>query len=312
MLQDAENIQAAQSDTRRLKVAWNGECWIVDIVDCEELVAGLKKILRGWDLVELAVSDSIQPAMVITREGDTYDWMLPSGRLTAKDLFGRPESTTSALSDVHYLLNGWFVDRFSEYFTLHCAAVRFADGVVLFPGGHRAGKSLLTAALAAGGHMVFGDDVVAIDPAANEALALGMLPRVRLPLPPQAMGGKLRKFLDTHAALADVEQQYLDLGPDRLADIGTSLPIRAVVQLKRSNKSGPASLADVTGGAALRALISQNYSTAMPASVVFDHLHNIVSAASCHTMSYHSVEDAVSVLETAFAQNPATEIGAGQ
>lgn len=312
MLQDAENIQVAQSDTRRLKIGWNGECWIVDIVGCDELFSGLKEILRGWDLVELAASDSVEPAMVITRQGDIYDWLLPSGRLTAHDLFGRPESIASALSDVHYLLNGWFVDRFSEYFTLHCAAVRFADEVVLFPGGHRAGKSLLTVALAAGGHMVFGDDVVAIDPAANEALALGMLPRVRLPLPPQAMGRKLRDFLDTHATLGDVEQQYLDPGPDRLADIGMSLPIRAIVQLKRSNKAGPASLADVSRGVALRALISQNYSTAMPASVVFDHLHNIVSAASCHTMTYHSVEDAVSVLETAFAQSPVVQTGAGQ
>lgn len=309
MLQDAENIQVCQSATRRLKIGWNGVHWIVDTVACDDVCAGLKRILRGWDVSETAATDSIKPTMVISRKGDSYDWKLPGGSLTAKKLFGCPETAASAVSDVHYLLNGWFVDRFSDYFTLHCAAVKLGDGVVLFPGRHRAGKSLLTVALAARGHMVFGDDVVAIDPAESTALALGMLPRVRLPLPPQAIGQDLHEFLESHVMLGDVEQQYLDLDSGRLAGIGTSLPITAIVQLKRSNKTGPASLSDIAGGAALRALISQNYSTAMPASTVFDHLHTIVSGASCHTMTYHRIEDAVSALETAFDQGAVDDTG---
>ncbi|MGI9511699.1 MAG: hypothetical protein ACR2OL_02255 [Anderseniella sp.] len=312
MLQDTKIVHTTQRDSRRLKVGWNGVHCIVDTVACDDVCAGVKGILRGWDVTEVAVTDRVNPSMVISRNGDRYDWKLPGSSLTAEKLFGCPETAASAVSDVHYLLNGWFVDRFPDYFTLHCAAIRLGDGVVLFPGGHRAGKSLLTVALAAAGHMAFGDDVVAIDPAANKALALGMLPRIRLPLPPQAVDRRLRDFLDDNAMLGDVEQQYLDLDPGRLAEIGKSLPIKAVVQLKRSNKAGPASLADITHGAALRALISQNYSTGMPASTVFDHLHNIVSGASCHTMTYHRIEDAVSALETAFDHAPVDQTGTGQ
>ncbi|NNJ76117.1 MAG: hypothetical protein HKP56_13270 [Anderseniella sp.] len=312
MLQGAEKTEAVQTNARRLKIGWNGEHWIVDVVGCDDLFSGLRRILRGWDIAEQPVTASIEPAMVFTRGGDLYDWKLPAGELTAKKLYGCPESIASAVSDFHYLFNGWFVDRFQEYFTLHCAAVRLGDGVVLFPGGHRAGKSLLTVALAAGGHMVFGDDVVAIDPAGNKALALGMLPRIRLPLPPQAVGQTLRDFLDTHAILGDVEQQYLDLEAGQLAEVGKALPIKAIVQLKRLNKAGSASLEGVTHGAALRALIRQNYSTGMPASSVFDHLHKIVSGASCHRMTYHRVEDAVSVLEAAFDQRSGDRSGVGQ
>jgi len=312
MLQHVDKTHAVHSGTRRLNIGWAGVQWLVDVVNCEDLFAELKKILRGWDITEQPVTDVVEPAMVISRLGDIYDWKLPANGLTAKDLFGKPESIASAVSDFHFLFNGWFTDHFQEYFTLHCAAVKLGDGVVLFPGGHRAGKSLLTVALAAGGHTVFGDDVVAIDPAASNALALGMLPLIRLPLPPQAVNRSLRDFLDRHAMLGDVEQQYLDLDSSRLAEVGKSLPIKAVVQLKRSNRAGPASLADITNGAALRALISQNYSTGMPASTVFDHLHAIVSDASCHTMAYHRIEDAVSVLETAFDQRRAEQTGAGQ
>ena len=312
MLQDAEKFQPVQSDIRRLKIGWNGAYWVVDIVSCGELLAGIKAILRGWDVAEQAVTDSIQPAVVFSRNSGKNDWKFPGGGLTAKELFGCPESTASAISDFHYLLNGWFVDQFQEYFTLHCAAVQLGVGIVLFPGGHRAGKSLLTVALAARGHMVFGDDVVAIDPTANKALALGMLPRIRLPLPPQAVDRNLRDFLDRHAIFGDVEQQYLDIEASYLAEVGRLLPIKAIVQLKRSNKAGPASLSDVTNGTAMRALIARNYSTGMPASSGFDHLHKIVSGTSCHAMTYHRIEDAVSVLETAFHEKLSGQTGVGQ
>ncbi len=312
MLQHAVKIETVQTDTRRLKIGWNGVHWIVDVVGCEGLFADLQKILRGWNIVEQPVTETIEPAMVFSRVGDVYDWKLPANDLTAEKLFGYPESTAGAVRDFHFLFNGWFGDEFQQYFALHCAAVMVGDGVVLFPGAHRAGKSLLTVALAASGHMVFGDDVVAIDPAGNKALSLGMLPRIRLPLPPQAVGQDLRDFLDMHAILGDDEQQYLDLEAGQLAHVGKSLPIKAIVQLKRSNKAGSASLDDVTNGSALRALICQNYSTGMPASSVFDHLHRIVEGASCHCMTYHKIDDAVSLLEAAFDRRVSDQTGVGQ
>lgn len=312
MLQHVHNASVFQTGTRRLKIGWDGAHWIVDVEGCEDLFAGLKTILRGWNITEQPVTGMAEPAMVFRKSGDTYDWTLPASGMTAKNLFGKPESIASAVSDFHYLFNGWFTDRFREYFTLHCAAVWLGDGVVLFPGGHRVGKSLLTVALAAHGHMVFADDVVAIEPAGGNAMALGMLPRIRLPLPPQAIGVQLRDFLDRHAILDDVEQQYLDLSEDRMAEVGRTSPITAIVQLKRSNKTGPASMDEQTNGAAMRALIAQNYSTAMPASSVFDHLSEIVSGASCHCMTYHKVEDAVSVLEAAFARRSDRQTGVGQ
>lgn len=312
MSQDAVKIQTVQTDTRRLKIGWNGVHWIIDVVGCEYLFADLQRILRGWNIVEQPVTATIEPAMVFSRVGDVYDWKLPANDLTATKLFGYPESTAGAVRDFHFLFNGWFGDEFPRYFTLHCAAVKVGDGVILFPEGHRAGKSLLTVALAASGHMVFGDDVVAIDPVENKVLSLGMLPRIRLPLPPQAVGQDLRDFLDRHAILGDAEQQYLDLQAGQMAEAGKSLPINAIVQLNRSNKAGSASLVDVTDGAALRALICQNYNTDMPASSVFDHLHRIVEGASCHCMTYQKVDDAVSLLEAAFDRRVSDQTGVGQ
>ena len=312
MSQDAVKTQTVQTDTRRLKIGWNGVHWIVDVVGCEDLFADLQKILRGWNVVEQPVTEAIEPAMVFSRIGDVYDWKLPANDLTAKRLFGYPESNASAVRDFHFLFNGWFGDEFQQYFTLHCAAVKVGDGVILFPGGHRAGKSLLTVALAASGHMVFGDDVVAIDPVTNKVLSLGLLPRIRLPLPVQAITSVLRESLSKHSIVGDAEQQYLDLEAGQMAQVGKSSPVKAIVQLKRSNKAGPARLDDATNGAALRALICQNYSTDMPASSVFDHLHRIVEGASCHCMTYHKIDDAVSLLEAAFDRRVSDQTGVGQ
>ncbi|WP_108882326.1 hypothetical protein [Anderseniella sp. Alg231-50] len=312
MLQVPEKTQAAQAETRRLKIGWNGVHWIVDVAGCGDLFSDLQKILRGWDIVEQPVTATIKPAMVFSRMGDVYDWRLPANDLTAENLFGCPESNAGAVRDFHFLFNGWFGDEFQQYFTLHCAAVKVGDGVILFPGGHRAGKSLLTVALAANGHTVFGDDVVAIDPVTTEVLSLGLLPRIRLPLPLQAITSELRQTLNKHSILGDAEQQYIDLAAGQMAEVGRSSPVKAIVQLKRTNKTGAASLDDMTNGAALRSLISQNYSTGMPASSVFDHLHKIVEGASCHCMTYHKVDDAASLLEAVFDCQPGDQSGVGQ
>ena len=80
------------------------------------------------------------------------------------------------------------------------------------------------------------------------------------------------------------------------------------VNLKRMNRPVAADLASTTAASALRALIRQNYSRNLPASELFDDLISLVSQASCHDLSYHQVDEAVTSLEQQFAgpqQQPA-------
>ena len=291
------------TDTRRLTIRWNDFHWCVDVIDCHELITGFRHILRGWDVSEISVTKSDDPAMVFWKSGKGYDWVSSWEKQTASDLYGKPESIVAAVCDFHYLSMGWIVDRFDNLLTLHCAGVEFNNGVVLFPGTHRAGKSLLSVALSARGHRIFGDDVLAINPQKGTALGLGMLPRVRLPLPPQAAGKELRDFIVSNTAMRDDEHLYVELDNDRLANAGQSLPIHAIVQIRRTNKKTPASIEPVATGSALRALISQNYNTSMQASHLFDHLERIAKGVATYSLTYHRIEDAITVLEDCLADN---------
>lgn len=69
-----------------------------------------------------------------------------------------------------------------ELLGLHCGSVEVNGRLVLFPESSKAGKSTLTVAFAAAGYRIFGDDVLGLT-AHGEGVAMGVAPRLRLPLP---------------------------------------------------------------------------------------------------------------------------------
>lgn len=292
----------------RTRISWKDETWFVDTVDCPEVAGGINSILSGWNVRQVAVCPDVRPDMSFTRSGKVYDWQMIDDGLAAAEVFDRPDSVAAAVSDFHYMFNEWLVATFTGYFTLHCAAVQFGHGVVLFPGQHRAGKSLITVGLAARGHCVFADDVLAIDRHSGHAVSLGTQPRLRLPLPAQAISPDLAGFIAAHGGVADSCQQYLHLPPALLAPIGASLPVVAIVGLRRLNARQPAHLSPSGASTALRALIAQNYSHNVPASEVFDRLHAVAVGAECHTLTYSSLDSALALLETEFGGADATPL----
>jgi len=300
MNQGAQNELLPDGSTCRLGISWKDESWIVDTAGCHEVAAGIGSILSGWDVQQLPVNADVLPGMRFTRSGDAYDWQMSDDGLAADAVFGRPQSVVTAVSDFHYMFNDWIVERYTDYFTLHCAAVELGGGVVLFPGQHRAGKSLISVGLASRGHRVFADDVLAIDRHSGNVVSLGTQPRLRMPLPAQAIGPGLAAFIARHAGLADADQQYLRLPPRLLAPVGAARPVVAIVGLRRLNARQPANLSPSATSNALRALIAQNYSHNLPASQVFDKLHAIAARADCRTLTYSNLDNALTLLETAF------------
>jgi hypothetical protein len=300
MYRTAQNEFLPNGSIGRIGIGWKDESWIVDTAGCHEVAAGISSILNGWDLQQLPVSADVRPHMRFSRSGQSYDWQMCDDGLAAAEVFGRPDSVVAAVSDFHYMFNEWIVERYSDYFTLHCAAVELGGGVVLFPGQHRAGKSLISVGLASRGHRVFADDVLAIDRHSGAAVSLGTQPRLRLPLPAQAIGLGLAEFIAKHAGLADADQQYLRLPSDLLAPVGAARRVVAIVGLRRLNARQPASLSPSGTSNALRALITQNYSHNLPASQAFDKLHAIAARADCQTLTYSNLDSALTLLETAF------------
>ena len=69
-------------------------------------------------------------------------------------------------------------------------------------------------------------------------MALGIAPRLRLPLP-AAASSAFHAFVEVHRGLSDHESLYLALPPALLAPYGTTAPIGAVVLLDRKMSGEP-------------------------------------------------------------------------
>src|SRR6266700_2611993 len=83
-----------------------------------------------------------------------------------------PVSAMQVVCDVHDVLFDWFLKASPRHLCLHGAAVRIGGGLVCFPSVQKTGKSTLCVALAARGHTVYGDDVLAIEPEESRGVAL--------------------------------------------------------------------------------------------------------------------------------------------
>lgn len=178
----------------------------------------------------------------------------------------------------------------------HCGSVLLGGQLVLLAGPFRAGKSSLIARMAADGHAVFGDDVLPLDEEDLRGVAIGVAPRLRLPLP--ASSSKAMRAFVTQWATAQ-DDRYLYFRPPSLAMRGANAPLGAVVLLDRRT-DGPAQLLQATEGAALRSLIARNFSRADSAQELLDRLHGVAARLPRFTLRYSSLEEAAALLGRVF------------
>jgi hypothetical protein len=209
------------------------------------------------------------------------------------------ETVVGALCGFHFELIDWYAEEHPGVLCLHAAAAVLGDGLVLFPAVQKAGKSVLTVALAARGVEVYADDVVPVDLATRRGLALGIVPRLRVPLPPNASPG-FRRFVAAHRGPGHRNRQYLALPDAVMAPLGATAPVRRIVILER-RRSGPAALAPIDPADALEALLLQNFTWRAGAPAVLDALHAVVAGATCHRLRFARSDEAADLLVGAFA-----------
>lgn len=272
----------------------------LNLVDAPELADSLRSILCGWDVQENnELSDRADMTFTKARRG--YDWSIRSDGLTATKLSGIPRNICDAVCDFHYEAYRWYRSAFRDQLCIHAAAVKFGNGIVLFPNTFAAGKSILSVVLASQGYRLYADDVVALDMENHEAVSLGILPRLRLPLPTKAISPLMSDFLQTCRCLESPTQLYVGLGDAHQARLGERGTIAAIVVLERLSRYTPAKLAPVGAAEALRTIITQNFNTAHDVTKIFSILKEVTLNSKTYKLTYSDVEDAASSLTKAFA-----------
>ena len=277
-----------------MRLAFEGLEATVEVPDCPEFAAALKASAVDWPFRRMEVEAGTPPAARITKSG-------PSLLVHYPDEEPLPVTPVAAACSLMVSLAEALVSENPDRLCFHGGAALFGDRLAIFPGRSHAGKSTMIARLAAGGHTVFGDDILPLDEAGN-GLALGVAPRLRLPLPARASAA-FRTFVADHAGAADGRYHYLALPEGGLARRGVTAPLGAVVLLDRK-PAGQATLHDAPKRLALKLLARQSVLGAQDARPLFAEMHAIVGRLPCLVLSYADLEEAVALLETAFARWP--------
>lgn len=271
----------------------------IALIGCDDLAPRIGAVLRGWRFREAPYSD--QPAPVITIRKAPKGYGIESPWRPSPAVYrDRVDAVCSYIVD---LIKALVADD-PALLCLHAGGVEIGGRLVVFPSRYRAGKTTLAEYLAAAGTRVYADDVLPIDERANEGVAPGVQPRLRLPLP-EGVDGAFRAFVQRRSGPANRRYLYLDLGDDRLASLGEQAPIGAFVLLKRGPAGAP-SLTPVGKSEMLKRVILRNFATVVPAADILDRLYDVVGDAQCFALRYGDGAAAAALLKDAFGHWPPT------
>jgi len=268
----------------------------VSLVDCRHLLDHIPLVFPGWQIDVLSEYTG-PPILTLGYEKSTYileaDWL--------KKPIRRTDLVDTLCGLVVEVVRSYVRDNLN-LLCLHGAAANFAGKLVVFPSKYRAGKSVLSACIAAADIHLFCDDVLPISIVEGHGIAPGLAPRLRIPLPDN-LSPKSRKFIQSSTGLEGNQYLYLDLDNDHLAARGSQAPVGAFILLERE-EGAPLSLEAVSEAEVLHQVVWQNFARDAEAPRILEQLSWLVSGAQRFRLRYDRAEDAVDLLKKTFKTWP--------
>jgi hypothetical protein len=175
--------------------------------------------LPGQAIIPAITCQPVRQGIAVTAS------VLPGGRYLATDLVEAADVVAASLAALAV--------RGESVILPHAAAVESPAGLVLLLADTTGGKSTLALTLAAAGWRLYGDDRLGLyrEDHRSIGIALGLAPKLRLPLPVSATG--LAKFVGARASRKEATLTYLALGSEEQARAGMKAPVAACLLLER-------------------------------------------------------------------------------
>jgi len=148
------------------------------------------------------------------------------------------------------------------------------------------------------GARLFTDDVLPITKQSDLGMALGILPRLRMPLP-KDLKQAFVDFISDRAGPKNTRYLYVMLGPDEQATLGTTAPIMGITIMQREKNAEPG-LLEVKKSIVVKDMILRNFARQNPGLEIVDRIYSIVENAECYSLRYDNLDQAVNLLEGAF------------
>lgn len=276
----------------RVLVKFDGLSKPIVLIESSDIYACFPKVFHEWRFRETAAAES-DPVLTISRDTKGYrieaDWLHPP--------LVRVDQVDALCGFIAELIRAFINDN-TRLLCLHGAAAEFGGRLVIFPNRYRAGKSVLSACLAAAGVRLFADDVLPIVEQNDHGMAPGIAPRLRVPLPGN-LSARTRDFLDHRTVARGERYFYLGLTSAELAPHGTTAPIGAFVLLERTQDANP-ELLPVGESEILKQVIWQNFAREVEAPEIVQRLRGIIGRAGCYRLRYSSADDAAAFLKANF------------
>jgi len=284
------------SRRRAYRFAALGDAWIQ--VDSDAALEPFhRRFLALWPMRE---DGAAPPDIVIEAIGEDIDAYalhhpaLPDGAL-------RVAGAEEAVNQIVPLLVAEVIERARGLVSLHAGAARVGDGLIVLPGDSMSGKSTLSLQLAQRGARFVGDDRLLVGDGTAlgggggpAGVALGLTPRVRLPIH-TAAGADYIAFVERHmtvehrdedgvATIATVDPQSIGGAP-----FGEVAPLSAIVVPRRIDGDERAlELRPLPRGQAALALLHQAATPAIDATELVGMMGALAAGVPCWSLVFGS------------------------
>lgn len=279
-----------------MQLKFDGLSQPVRLVDCDALYEHLPLAFPGWR-ISVEPTNGQSPILTVTQEKNSYKL---EGFWFSEPLL-RNDMVDAICALVAELIRA-YVRQDDRLLCLHGAAAEFAGKLVIFPSQYRAGKSILSACLAAAGARLFCDDVLPIGLAAANGIAPGLAVRLRKPLPDN-LSAESRRYIEKHNCLQGEHYLYLDLADSAMAARGQQAPVGAFVLLEREAGATPV-FEEISEAEVLRQVVWQNFAREAEAPKILEVLSRLVADSQRLRLRYDRAEDAVGLLRQYFSSWP--------
>jgi len=264
----------------------------IALIDCIDLFDYFPIIFPGWQIT--SVSKPVQPPILTLRYEESA-YKLESTWLN-KPLH-RKDKVAAICALVSEVIRAYVNDDVN-LLCLHGAAAEFSGKLVIFPNKYRAGKSILSACLAAAGIRLFCDDALPVSLDEGLGIAPGLAPCLRIPLPDN-LSTDSQRFIEANTALKGRRYLYLDLKEGSLAKRNSHATVGAFVLLEREEGIAPV-LETISEGEVLHQVVWQNFAREADAPKILERLSQMVAGAKRYRLRYDRAEDAVDLLKETF------------
>jgi hypothetical protein len=266
--------------------------------NAEAVLAYLPLFLVGWPMRRIGadgMADSPEPDVDIIEQDD---------RRLSVALTG-PGSNCTLHEDAFNAANGLagalvaaYVTRQAEVACLHAASVKIGGGIAVLLGDSLAGKTSTALQIAAAGHCLFGDDRIAVHlrgDAAPQGEGLGLMPKVRLPLP-EDCGQRFADYVEAFTEIQGEDAAYLKLWEGEAAAFGEKAPLATLVILDRVADASAATINPASQAEILKSLLANCFAPHIDNGLLVPALERLSTAIPGLVLRFSSSREAASLL----------------